>query len=90
MKATSSGCGLTISMPASWPHRLPCTVKIEPNSATRLTLRVRSSDAERLDDVDQRDRSRGVSSLMQMCGVTAGSTAASAPARARRSMKPAR
>jgi len=35
------------------------------------------------------DRS-GASSLMQMCGVTAGSTTVSAPARASRVMKPAR
>src|SRR6185312_100575 len=45
MKAISSGCGLTMSMPASWPHRLPCTVKIEPSNATRSRRRRTSSAA---------------------------------------------
>src|SRR5829696_4925459 len=34
-KAISSACGFTISTPESWPHRLPCMVKVVPNSATR-------------------------------------------------------
>ena len=52
MKAISSGCGFTISTPASWPHRLPCMVKIVPNRATRLSLR-REFRGQRVDDVDQ-------------------------------------
>ena len=90
MKAISSGRGFTISMPASWPHRLPSTVKVVPNSATRLMLARTSSAADRLDDLDQRHGASRFGSAMQMCGVTAGSTAACAPARSSRSMKPAR
>jgi hypothetical protein len=37
-----------------WPHRLPCMVKIVPNSATLFTFAGAQFGAERLDDVDQR------------------------------------
>jgi hypothetical protein len=90
MKAISSGPGLTMSMPASWPHRLPWTVKIEPSSATRRMRRRTSSAASTSTMLIKGIGSRGVSSLMQMCGVTAGSTACSAPAFASRSTNPAR
>ena len=64
-------------------------VKIVPNRATRLSWRLRSSAPMRLDDVISGNWVRDVSSLTQMCGVTAGRTAAVAPARPSRSMKPA-
>ena len=56
MKAISSGCGFTMSMPASWPHRLPCTVKIEPSNATRWMRCAHQLGRQHLDDVDQGDR----------------------------------
>ena len=55
-------------------------VKVVPNSATRLSLRALSSRRSASTMLISGSRVRGVSWAMQMCGVTAGSTAASAPA----------
>ena len=65
-------------------------VKVVPNSATRLSWRLRSSAPMASTMLISGSFMRDVSSLTQMCGVTAGSTAACAPARPSRSMKPAR
>ena len=55
-----------------------------------LELALAKLRADGVDDVDQRQFYARRQFATQMCGVTAGSTAACAPARPSRSMKPAR